>query len=426
MPRFSQSLFDSIRDFGRMSPTEGRRQALQQESPYQQMGTTDPLARGIGQMLGGLTGKPLTYLQTAPERIAAQTKGLDMSKAEDIAKAMLVRAQYIQDPQAQAVMIMKAQELMQGVKERKKAEKATAGEKALVEYGSASNIDLEDPKTKEYFFRLGTTYNVPFETANSIYKEFTGKDKGEMTTKDEVVLRDSKGNLYTRAVQYSKTGQTREVLTPFPGSPKKPAGGLTIVSGTTGVGGEDKPRLTGEAEESQEYASLRVDAVAKLPDLVNTSDNLQAAIDLLESGAVKTGGITRRLSRGLTDFLGTTPKNLGEFETRLAEEVLARLESFTGAISEGERQFLVDNIGSYLESGESNIGRLQTLLGRANRLMQNSVLIAKSKTFDDYRSSVLSSVEERQFNFVPEAERKEAMEAVKRGEITLEELRSMY
>ena len=33
MPRFSQSLFESISNFGRISPTEGRRQALQQQTP---------------------------------------------------------------------------------------------------------------------------------------------------------------------------------------------------------------------------------------------------------------------------------------------------------------------------------------------------------------------------------------------------------
>jgi hypothetical protein len=53
MPRFSESLFESIRNFGRMSPTEGRRRALEQPTQYQQMGTTDPLARSLGKMFGG-------------------------------------------------------------------------------------------------------------------------------------------------------------------------------------------------------------------------------------------------------------------------------------------------------------------------------------------------------------------------------------
>lgn len=141
MPRFSESLFESIRNFGRMSPTEGRRQALQQPTQYQQMGTTDPLARSLGKMFGGL-GVDTSYLQTAPERIAAETKGLDMSKPMDAARAMLIRAQYIQDPQMQAAMIMKAQELMQA-EQQKQANKQQRENYAKNLVGRAKSVGFD-------------------------------------------------------------------------------------------------------------------------------------------------------------------------------------------------------------------------------------------------------------------------------------------
>jgi len=113
MARFSEGFLRDIRNYGRMSPTEGRRQPMQATpSVYQQMGTTDPLARRVGSLFSNL-GVDTSYLQTAPERIAAETKGLDMSKPMDAARAMLIRAKYIQDPQVQAAMVMKAQEIMQ-------------------------------------------------------------------------------------------------------------------------------------------------------------------------------------------------------------------------------------------------------------------------------------------------------------------------
>ena len=130
MPRFSQSLFESIRDYGRMSPTEGRRQPMQAAPVYQQMGTTDPLARSLGRLFGNV-GFDTSSLQTAPERIAAETKGLDMSKPMDAARAMLIRAQYIQDPQTQAAMVMKAQELMQAEQEKALAAAKEARDAAL-------------------------------------------------------------------------------------------------------------------------------------------------------------------------------------------------------------------------------------------------------------------------------------------------------
>jgi len=130
MPRFSESLCESIRDYGRMSPTEGRRQPMQAAPVYQQMGTKDPLARSLGRLFGNV-GFDTSSLQTAPERIAAETKGLDMTKPMDAARAMLIRAQYIQDPQAQAAMVMKAQELMQAEQQKALAAAKEARDAAL-------------------------------------------------------------------------------------------------------------------------------------------------------------------------------------------------------------------------------------------------------------------------------------------------------
>lgn len=110
MPRFSESLFESIRNFGRMSPTEGRRRALEQPTQYQQMGTTDPLARSLGKMFGGL-GVDTSYMQTAPERIAAETEGLDMSTIEGQQQAIQAELQYVQDPQARRALGLRLMEL---------------------------------------------------------------------------------------------------------------------------------------------------------------------------------------------------------------------------------------------------------------------------------------------------------------------------
>ena len=73
--------------------------------------------------------------------------------------------------------------------------------------------------------------------------------------------------------------------------------------------------------------------------------------------------------------MGTTPQSIGEFETRLEKKCWLDWWRLLGAISEGERKFLVEQIGNYLASGESNIGRLRVLLSRANKLLQNGILI---------------------------------------------------
>lgn len=69
MAKLSESLFQSIRDFGKQDPASPARQ-LAQASPYKQMGTTDPLARRVGSLFGNL-GVDTSYMQTGEERAGA-------------------------------------------------------------------------------------------------------------------------------------------------------------------------------------------------------------------------------------------------------------------------------------------------------------------------------------------------------------------
>ena len=94
--------------------------------------------------------------------------------------------------------------------------------------------------------------------------------------------------------------------------------------------------------------------------------------------------------------------------------MLAKLASFTGAISEGERNFLIEQVGSYLSSGESNLGRLIPLLERAEQLFDNSYIIATSKDFESYLERVALVEEEEEETSGPTQAEIEA-ELKKRG-----------
>jgi hypothetical protein len=93
-----------------------------------------------------------------------------------------------------------------------------------------------------------------------------------------------------------------------------------------------------------------------------------------------------------------------------------------GAISDGERKFLIDQIGSYQASGESNLGRLKVLLEQAEDLMRDGVALATAEDFTSYQRSLMQP----DLSFIPEAERQEAMEAFQRGEVSVQDLRRMY
>jgi hypothetical protein len=287
------------------------------------------------------------------------------------------------------------------------------GEQTLAKVAGASGARISEPKNRERFFSLAKAYQVPTEKAFEIYNQFatTAGDMG-ITTKGETVVRDKDGNLFTRATQYDKQGNPRVVITPY-------NEGDVIVSGVTGAGFFDKSGEAGRTTVEQEFNKARVEAVVQLPSLRRSAKNIRESIDLLDSGDVTTGGFVRRMSRGLVDFLGKTPKDIGEFEARLGDIVLARLENFPGSISNQEREYLIEQIGNYQASGESNLGRLKFLLEQAEDLMQTAITLGSAKDFSSYQQSLMRP----DLSFIPEAERQEAMEAFQRGEVSVQDLR---
>ena len=421
-PAMSQSLFGLGSAIGGIPGQMKERRKQQELNQLMQQGQK-AMASGDAAALASI-GQQLAargYQKEAQQLTQASREASEKAKRVSAGQALLSgvpsRMRQGAGTLAQQGLIEQAMEA-QGLAQARQIDK---GKQALATFASARGMQMSDPKAREGFFRIAKAYEVPIDQANAIYENFT-QASGDRTTKGEVVIRDSQGNLFTRASQYDEQGRGREVILPFPGSPEKPVGNLTIVSGTTGAGAFDRPGLAGETTEEQKFNEARVAAVVQLPSLRRSAKNIRESIDLLESGDVTTGGFVRRMSRGLTDFLGKTPKDIGEFETRLGDIVLARLESFTGAISEGERNFLIEQIGSYQASGESNLGRLKVLLEQAEDLMRDGISLATAEDFASYQRSLTQP----DLSFIPEAERQEAMEAFQRGEVTVQELKGMY
>ena len=421
-PAMSQSLFDLGSAIGGV-PGQMKQQRKQQE--FNQLMQQIQGAQGSGDFTSMkilaqqlATTNPQEAAKVMQAATALEEKATRVSAGRDLLSGVPLQMRQGAGALADQGLIEQALEARSLAQTRQ----VELGEQALAKVAGATGAKISEPKNRERFFRLAKAYQVPPEKAFEIYNQFATTAGGDRTTKGEVVIRDSQGNLFTRASQYDEQGRGREVILPFPNSPEKPVGALTIVSGTTGGGMFDRPEVAGQTTEEQKFNEARVSAVVQLPSLRRSAKNIRESIDLLESGDVTTGGFVRRMSRGLTDFLGKTPKDIGEFETRLGDIVLARLESFTGAISEGERKFLIDQIGSYQASGESNLGRLKVLLEQAEDLMRDGVALATAEDFTSYQRSLTQP----DLSFIPEAERQEAMEAFQRGEVSVQELRGMY
>lgn len=96
MAKFSESFFESLRGAGRRgSPTD----PMLQRQAGPQYGSTDPLARSLGGMLG-------MDMRTAPELAAAELSKVDQTDPKSLIQALGVQAKYEQDPQKKVLYML--------------------------------------------------------------------------------------------------------------------------------------------------------------------------------------------------------------------------------------------------------------------------------------------------------------------------------
>lgn len=115
--------------------------------------------------------------------------------------------------------------------------------------------------------------------------------------------------------------------------------------------------------------------------------NVNRGLELLER--VSTGGLVANATV-VSDFLGTTSADVGELRRNLAQNVLDGLKNFTGAISEGERQFL-ERIETNLSQGTAvNTRELERMRSLYIREMKKAMKAAELSG-DEYALDVIGS-----------------------------------
>jgi len=216
MARFSEGFLRDIRNYGRMSPTEGRRQSMQATpSVYQQMGTTDPLARRVGSLFSNL-GVDTSYMQTAPERIAAETKGLDLSTIEGQQQAIQAELQYIQDPQARRALGMRLMELnklkLQQEELALKKQQELSQQTAIEQVALSLESEYKDTKTAE-LLRTGAITPQQgnarrIELQKSVAASANGKS-GQLARLRSLGLQDSELFRQVEAGKYEGVSDTK-------------------------------------------------------------------------------------------------------------------------------------------------------------------------------------------------------------------------
>lgn len=382
-PQMAQSLFGLGQTIGGLPRQAQDRRKQQQFNQLMQKGQA-AMAAGDAAKLAQV-GQDLTSAGYAKEGQALTQASRQAEEKQQLIKAgesMLTGLPSQMRQGAATLAQMGRPEQALEAQQAAQLRQQSKGKQALARYASSKKLDLKTPEAREGFYRIASAYEVPVADATEIYDSFLSDSSEQRTTKGEVIIRDSEGNFFTRATQYDEKGQARVVITPFPNSPKKPVGDITIVSGTTGASAFDKPGIASEQVLEEEFAKLRVEAINLLPGLESSLIEAEKSLQLLNQ--IQTGGFSTAIARSAQRFLGVQPADEAEFDFYAGKAVLQGLDNFKGAISNAEREYLENLYQSLERSGFANKAILTSLVNGYRRAIENAQLRADSDNFDDY------------------------------------------
>lgn len=373
MARFSEGFLRDIRNYGRMSPTEGRRQPMQATpSVYQQMGTTDPLARRVGSLFSNL-GVDTSYMQTGEERAqAAMQKAGEQEFASPEARmiAMLEAQLPTLRPQAQMQAMDQIRQLRDIERQRAETEQERQAETAAIQTELQGIMQSNAPpvvkKRAQNILRgfiaggmkPSETLNEQMEVLRASVAAPSGqnyvvvgnrvfdKNTGEYVTPDEAAdelnIKDLKGIFTPESItDYVKTGN-RDVLEAIAGEGEEDERGK-LISALQTV--DNTLEIADKAIGlSDEYWAAPYWLTSKLPltdarELNNYVKTLQSnlAFDRLQKmrDQSKTGGALGQVSNIELDLLKSSVSALdpmsGNFKEQL-QTVRTSYENFRNAL----------------------------------------------------------------------------------------------
>lgn len=279
--------------------------------------------------------------------------------------------------------------------ERRKQPIQERGKGRLKAIAMNDDFDPQNDKMLNGYLGMAEAMLVSPDEAMDILKEAKGIGTKRVVKTDTVVLRDAVGNKFnditthfadgtrdqtTLAVAGNRKGKTKAGLE-YTG--EEPVGDTIIISRTSGVGGEDRPRLAQNVQESKDFGELKVQASDKILDLVAERDNIIAAVNLLDT--FETEGIAESVANFIQREGGIQDPNKAEYELIVGEAMFSRLKPlFGGVISDSEREAIKALYANLKRGNPANkriLMRLKTIVEKA---IQKQNLLRNSETLEDY------------------------------------------
>ncbi len=256
-------------------------------------------------------------------------------------------------------------------------------------------FDEQNPKMSSAYFGMADAFGVSRNEAAQILKDAKGLGKKRVVKTGTAILRDSVGNKFEEITTTFADGISKKTILPVGGNKsgtskagldytgEEPVGDTTIISRTSGVGGEDKPRLAGGVQEERDFATLKVEASDKILDLVAQRDNILTAVNLLDT--FETEGLPEKIANFIQIEGGIQDPNKAEYELIVGEAMYSRLKPlFGGVISEGERSAIEGLYANLKRGNPANKRILMRLKTIVERSIQKQNLLRNSETLADY------------------------------------------
>ena len=215
------------------------------------------------------------------------------------------------------------------------------------------------------------------------------------------IYKDENGYQYQVTPTQDATGKVGVEVTPIGDAPEYTNQKLIKTGGQFNLTAEeDTERLIKKefgVAESKAWSTVKLDVLKKASESENLVSSLERALEIAESNDFESGGFSR-IKENFKEFVGMGDPTAAEFQRIAAENLLGALGNFTGAISEGERKFLEQNLVSLSRSKEVNVRLLKRLIEKVGLVSEyGQEVVRRSRigrpfnSFEEYYTYTLTN-----------------------------------
>ena len=400
--RFSSGLLTGLQQYGQGGgaiPADPR-----QRDAMQAAGVTNPLLQQFGKSVGGLFGvetRSPAAIQQAEQK--AQQEQLKSSVGA------------IKDPSSYEGMVQLAQAVMninpiQGAQLLAKAEEMKKAGMAQLDQGQREIETARQEQLRNENLRRSMASKLNAEGYTTLSSLVVGGDqeayaeglkilsKGagagkelKGSPKDRGLYRDNAGNEYAaQQLTYSDGSSEIVYINQATGEQVNRLGEEFERIGDLGeTAQEEREGKTAAAisqSRGQEWATYQTDAIAGLPDVVYSLNQIKTAKSILEK--LPEGKLTAQARQTFYNIFGKRPTTDAEASRIIADQVMNTLQGFSGAISEGERAWAMEQAPQLSNDRNKNLGILAEMERRAELLKRKAEIMADSDSSSQYRQRI--------------------------------------